>query len=116
MKNSLAATLAATALIVGAGLATAQQTNMPGSTVKTTEAPSYQEKSTGAASKTEPGTMQKSPAKQGRSAVKSRGHHYGSHAWMQSPTQGRSAAEKKKQPSGQAAPSPSASGTENQQP
>jgi hypothetical protein len=113
MKKSLAITIAAAALIAGAGLATAQQTNMPGGTSKSTQGPTYQGQSAGPANptKAEPGAVQKSPAKQGRSAVKAKKHHYGSHAWMQSPAQGRSAAEKNKQPAGQPAPKASSTGS-----
>ena len=113
MKKSLPTTIAAAALIAGAGLATAQQTNTPVGPSKSTQNPSYQDQPAGSANppKAEPGTMQKSPAKQGRSAVKAKKHHYGAHAWMQSPAQGRSAAEKKMQPSSQ--PQPKASSTQS---
>ncbi|HEX3496283.1 MAG TPA: DUF1236 domain-containing protein [Methylocella sp.] len=92
MRKSLATTIAAAALIAGAGLATAQQMERePGRTPKATQGPSQGH----------PGAMGTSPS-QGRSAAEEKEHRSGQSGAMQSPNQGRSGAvEKKKRHSGQ---------------
>ncbi|HEX4644760.1 MAG TPA: DUF1236 domain-containing protein [Verrucomicrobiae bacterium] len=116
MRKSLVITIAAAALIAGAGLATAQQTERePGRTPKATQGPSQghpgatqspNQSQAGAAENKEhrsgqSGAMQ-SPA-QGRSgAVEKKERHSGQSEATQSPDQGRSGAvEKKKRPSAQ---------------
>ena len=106
MKKSLVTTIAAAALIAGAGLASAQQTNMPGNTSQTSQ-DLYQNKTSGAENPTasKPGA----PAKQGKSASVKK-HHHGRQAMMKKhhhamnnalkgTSQGRSATAKKSQPS-----------------
>jgi hypothetical protein len=83
-------TIAAAALIAGAGLATAQQTQPTPN--------AYQDQTPGMAnpSKAEPGTIKKSSAREGKSASVMKKHHYGKHTAMKGTAQGRSAATVKK--------------------
>jgi hypothetical protein len=115
MRKSLVTTIAAAALIAGAGLAKAQQTQptpdvnqdqTPGmaspskaepGTIKKNPASegksaSVQDQTPGmaSASKAEPGTIKKNPAREGKSASVMKKHHYGKHAAMKSTAEGRS--------------------------
>jgi ABC-type sugar transport system substrate-binding protein len=94
MRKGLVTAIAAAALVASAGLATAQQANAPGGKGKSAQ-----------------GAYESQYVVRGK---------YGSHTWFTGPTQGRSAAEKKKQPSSQSAPkggstqSPSGAGQNRQ--
>lgn len=94
MRTSLLTTIAAAALIAGAGVSYAQQANTPGSTGNPPQA-TDQNPSSGmqSQSQTEPGTAMKNPAKQGRS-VSMKKHHHARHAMRTTEQQGRSVSKK----------------------